>query len=1469
MDEMIFGVECSIEVERLRSVVESYESGADRALVAYFLNVDFHQYCSRMGMFDIPKSKEGRLRRPTWIGGFSITAIKDYIWDAISTGMDKEDDVVDPALIRGKMNFDFIDNFSHEKELINELITEAVYRWNKEVKKAAEEEEKASSHDDSGKIPAVLEKEEEDDQERGQGDRATASQAVSTTSPLVPVIRLNPLPHTELKSYEFEIKIKKNINQLLDENKDIKDEEITTKLMENDVIRKRIEELQSYSFSPLIKACRRQKEPHRITTKEGVIEIMVKQISEKSTTNVELRDLIVVTLGPRIFELHRHNFENLCTEARRRVKEKREAQAKSQEGTASKTAKKGRMSLGSLAASLGKAKPKPPTRGLGRAKPKPPTHGLTRPSHRMQPQLQSRLQLQPQPSQQTTTQVRPGTKLDSIPLARIVEVMTNVMYQKPKLTMSELRYYVIHALGATNLKCYKVIQLDYQAIYDEVTNICNKVIQAVKDYRVEVCLKSLQQYAENMKRPVKKRRNMGYKLPEVIDIRSPPARKKEEQSTSLPNLDTDGLEIIKVQKDGDDIILIEGDLVKLDTVTVKQEPEDKPRISVKQEPDDKSSIPVKREDEDQQQTIETREKIIGSIEIIKKEELDVIKPIVEDPPLEDPKPVEEHLAADPDPIPDAIEEDPVDPSGGIGDTERTGEPAGVPGTEAENQLSGVVPGEPAPPPVVEETQTEPPIPAKENQVEPQISTGEPVPNPVIEETQTEPPIPAKGNQAEPQISTGKAEIDDTDWPVSKDQIEGILIVAMAEPNYLDYTIDDLLARIRKSTGSSFHPFRSQIAVLAARAKDNRIEEDVRDSARIQEEERKEAEREQELEKERQKQRELEEQQEREREEQRKKKKREEMKARAEAERVETLELISIEEREYRKDRKERHKQKKQQIVKGSHWEEVMARTKIVAFSGEAEDLETMSWECWRKLTERKEYLRISESERDGQQGTIKNKMKSFRKEKVKGLAKTLPKSLNLQGLRDEVVKIMDNENFREITFAELVYSVQRSTNEDLGSGLSIVRALFDEVREQMEEQEQADIAEKEAQERQLEQDRIREAEAREKEEAERQRREEAERRENELKEKQKEATRRRLMVAIKNRGDKRRGGAHTEINESLPMEEKIVKNRIRCLLNLGNNLRIYTVDDAMTSLKSYYNISFRRSELEVKRVLEEVREELIEKEEETEIDENNNLIPDDELDEETRLLIEEVQENDPTYYPEMDQETDDEEDKPEPGTSTTVQIRGARQKRPKGRTWHEQAFRANKAELWRTRRIGRRKGYFEKPASQSSDKSTKRKPGQRAIEEIKHYQEGTELVINSVAFMWYVRELLHNIWKDELLPMRFKDGIRMQTAAVEALQEATEAYLIQMFTYVNLAANHRRTRKAKRDNKGITITDEDLQLIRIITSNFEGCVLKESEKFGATSKIGDNEKEVKYGKPEEEEGEPKPKRARKGKPKKK
>ena len=59
----------------------------------------------------------------------------------------------------------------------------------------------------------------------------------STTSPLVPVIQLDPLPLGQLKSY---------------------------------------------SFSPLIQACRKKREPRKITTKDGVIELMMKRISKQT-----------------------------------------------------------------------------------------------------------------------------------------------------------------------------------------------------------------------------------------------------------------------------------------------------------------------------------------------------------------------------------------------------------------------------------------------------------------------------------------------------------------------------------------------------------------------------------------------------------------------------------------------------------------------------------------------------------------------------------------------------------------------------------------------------------------------------------------------------------------------------------------------------------------------------------------------------------------------------------------------------------------------------------------------------------------------------------------------------------------------------------------------------------------------------------------------------------------------------------
>lgn len=52
--------------------------------------------------------------------------------------------------------------------------------------------------------------------------------------------------------------------------------------------------------------------------------------------------------------------------------------------------------------------------------------------------------------------------------------------------------------------------------------------------------------------------------------------------------------------------------------------------------------------------------------------------------------------------------------------------------------------------------------------------------------------------------------------------------------------------------------------------------------------------------------------------------------------------------------------------------------------------------------------------------------------------------------------------------------------------------------------------------------------------------------------------------------------------------------------------------------------------------------------------------------------------------------------------------------------------------------------------------------------EIRHYQKGTELLLRKAPFRRLVREIT----------LDFKQDIRWQLSAVEALQEAAEAYLV-------------------------------------------------------------------------------------------
>ncbi|KAL7301871.1 hypothetical protein TKK_0005475 [Trichogramma kaykai] len=117
----------------------------------------------------------------------------------------------------------------------------------------------------------------------------------------------------------------------------------------------------------------------------------------------------------------------------------------------------------------------------------------------------------------------------------------------------------------------------------------------------------------------------------------------------------------------------------------------------------------------------------------------------------------------------------------------------------------------------------------------------------------------------------------------------------------------------------------------------------------------------------------------------------------------------------------------------------------------------------------------------------------------------------------------------------------------------------------------------------------------------------------------------------------------------------------------------------------------------------------------------------------------------------------------------------------------------------------------EPPKPHSSDIVTSKKPktkirfkpGLLALQEIRYYQKSTELLIRKLPFQRLVREIFQD----------YKDNVRIQSAALLALQEAAEAYLVGLFEDTNLCSIH---------GKRVTIMPRDMQLARRIRgeSNF-------------------------------------------------
>ena len=96
------------------------------------------------------------------------------------------------------------------------------------------------------------------------------------------------------------------------------------------------------------------------------------------------------------------------------------------------------------------------------------------------------------------------------------------------------------------------------------------------------------------------------------------------------------------------------------------------------------------------------------------------------------------------------------------------------------------------------------------------------------------------------------------------------------------------------------------------------------------------------------------------------------------------------------------------------------------------------------------------------------------------------------------------------------------------------------------------------------------------------------------------------------------------------------------------------------------------------------------------------------------------------------------------------------------------------------------------------------RPGTVALKQIRQYQKSTELLIRKLPFQRLVREIAGDR-KVILSPLCGK--VRFQSAAIMALQEAAEAYLVGLFEDTNLCAIH-----AKR----VTIMPKDIQLARRI-----------------------------------------------------
>uniref|UniRef100_A0A5S6Q6Y6 Histone domain-containing protein n=1 Tax=Trichuris muris TaxID=70415 RepID=A0A5S6Q6Y6_TRIMR len=132
---------------------------------------------------------------------------------------------------------------------------------------------------------------------------------------------------------------------------------------------------------------------------------------------------------------------------------------------------------------------------------------------------------------------------------------------------------------------------------------------------------------------------------------------------------------------------------------------------------------------------------------------------------------------------------------------------------------------------------------------------------------------------------------------------------------------------------------------------------------------------------------------------------------------------------------------------------------------------------------------------------------------------------------------------------------------------------------------------------------------------------------------------------------------------------------------------------------------------------------------------------------------------------------------------------GKDQRRKETRSRRSQASTANEPKS-----EDKKRSELKKIKEEKKKRIRRRRPGVVALQEIRFYQRGTELLMRRAPFHRVVRDIVKRLGRIDL---------RFQRAAMEVLQTAAEAYMVGVMEDTNLACIH-----AKR----VTIMPKDIKL---------------------------------------------------------